>query len=168
MKKAWVLRVLFPLFAGGLVYVLFRPLAQTVLFRPLEKDLAQGAVPALRQILSPLALQLPEWLRYSLPDGLWCYACISMVLILWNRGPRLYRALWLGAAMILCLGFELGQLTHVVPGTFCPRDFLLSLAAVLTALNGWPCLRREAGTLADGAGTGGSGAKAVQGRRGET
>jgi hypothetical protein len=66
---------------------------------------------------------------------LWAYACISLILIYWREGPFSYRAFWIGIAIVLALGFEVGQLLNIVPGTFCVYDLMFSIAAIGLALS---------------------------------
>jgi len=82
----------------------------------------------------PVAELFPRWFSYSLPDALWTYACISLILIYWREGPFFYKALWLGIAITLGVGFEVGQLLNIVPGTFCVSDLIFSIAAIGLAL----------------------------------
>jgi hypothetical protein len=83
----------------------------------------------------PVVGLFPRWVSYSLPDALWCYACISLIAIYWRGGPFIFKVLWLGVAIALSLGFEAGQFLNIVPGTFCPGDLGFSIAAIALALS---------------------------------
>jgi hypothetical protein len=78
---------------------------------------------------------LPEWLLYSLPDGLWVYAITSWVIMIWNRDPPLA---WLVIGAALGIGGELGQVIGIVPGTYQHLDMVFLTCGFLIA-----CLQLE-------------------------
>ncbi len=92
-------------------------------------------ISCLHQVSMPVAGVFPRWILGSLPDALWCYACVSFILICWKEGPFFFKVFWLSVAIALSLGFELGQLLHIIPGTFCPYDLVSSMAAIAVALS---------------------------------
>jgi hypothetical protein len=49
-----------------------------------------------------------------LPDGLWAWSFISVILILWDRRINFT---WVLATYLLSAGFELLQLLDILPGT---------------------------------------------------
>jgi len=53
-------------------------------------------------------------LKNHLPDGLWAYSFISLILIIWNRRLNLY---WIVFGYLFAAGFELFQYLRLVPGT---------------------------------------------------
>jgi hypothetical protein len=58
--------------------------------------------------------QLPSPAQNYLPDGLWAYAFISAILIIWNR--HIHPA-WLIIVCLLAAGFELLQYLQLINGT---------------------------------------------------
>jgi len=127
--RAYIFHVVFPIWVGGMIYLTLR----------------QGPIPFFGGLQgrasfwqpAPLTVirGLPGWFSTSLPDALWCYACVSLALVCWRDGPRFFRAFWLGVALTLSLGFELGQALQIIPGTFCALDVVFSLAAAALALS---------------------------------
>jgi hypothetical protein len=55
----------------------------------------------------------PPVVKNYLADGLWAYALISALLIIWDRKPY---SLWIGLAILLGVGFEFLQHTSIIPG----------------------------------------------------
>ena len=55
-----------------------------------------------------------EWARNYLPDGLWAYALLSSILIIWNRKINTY---WCSLVFIFAATFEILQFYHFVGGT---------------------------------------------------
>ena len=132
--RAYIFHVVLPVLIGGLIYLTLRQ-GPIPLFSPLQDVLLQGKIPFWQPALLPVVRGLPSWFSTSLPDALWCYACVSLALVCWRDGPRFFRAFWLGVALTLSLGFELGQALQIIPGTFCALDVVFSLAAAALALS---------------------------------
>jgi len=134
IKRVYITRVFLPVLWGGIIYCSLRD-PNIAIFRLIDNSALYGFIIFLHRISMPVARLFPPWFSYSLPDALWCYACISLSLIYWRKGPVLFKAFWLSAAIIFSLGFEAGQLLNIVPGTFCAYDLLFSISAVVLALS---------------------------------
>ena len=126
--RAYLFHVVLPIWIGGLIYLTLRQ-GPIPLFGALQDVLLQGKISFWQTAPLPVVRGLPRWFPYSLPDALWCYACVSLALVGWRDGPRVFRAFWLGVALTLSLGFELGQWLQIIPGTFCALDVVFSLTA---------------------------------------
>jgi hypothetical protein len=130
---AYIFHVALPIWVGGMIYLTLRQ--GPIPFLDVIKDnLIWAESPFWQPAPLPVVRGLPNWFSTSLPDALWCYACVSLALICWRDGPRLFKALWLGIALTLALGFELGQGLQIIPGTFCTRDVVFSAAAAALAI----------------------------------
>ncbi|UCG99743.1 MAG: hypothetical protein JSU78_04700 [Deltaproteobacteria bacterium] len=134
IKRVYIIRVFLPVFFGGVIYCLLRD-PNLAIFKLINNNTLNNFILSLQRISMPVAELFPRWFSYSLPDALWTYACISLILIYWREGPFSYRAFWIGIAIVLSLGFEVGQLLNIVPGTFCVSDLVLSMAAIALALS---------------------------------
>ena len=134
--RTYITHVFLPIFLGGMIYSLFRD-TNLVIFRLIDHNLLNSFILSLQQRSMPIAGLFPQWLWYSLPDALWCYACISLCLICWKEGPLFFKAFYLFVAIVLCLGFEVGQLLNMVPGTFCVYDLIFSISAIALAMSNW-------------------------------
>ena len=131
--KAYIFHVVLPIWVGGVIYLILRQ--GPIPFVDVIRDsLFRGEGPFWQPVPLPLVHALPTWFSTSLPDALWCYACVSLALICWREGPRFFKAFWLGVALTLALGFELGQWLRIIPGTFCTLDITLSVVAASLAI----------------------------------
>ncbi len=122
------LHVCVPTFIGASIYLLFRT-PSLLVFNWVESVGLDTHLMALRDSVS--GVQLPDWLLYSLPDGVWVYAITMWMLIIWDGAPPWF---WLLLGVVLALGAELGQAIGLVQGTYQHLDMLFYLGAFLLAL----------------------------------
>jgi len=66
---------------------------------------------------------------FALPDGLWLFSYLSLMLYIWKNKIDGSNLGWLCAVPVLAIASEFGQFTGVVPGTFDVADVLMYLAA---------------------------------------
>jgi hypothetical protein len=79
-------------------------------------------------------LALPHFLKFSVPDALWCYALVAHIGRLWRGSRRGW--IWILFTVAAALFSELGQLAGVVPGTFDLSDlFAITFASALALLS---------------------------------
>lgn len=121
MKQIKFLKFLFhivsPLFLGIMIYVLWRGI---ILFdiEPIFKS-------------NP-----PYWIKYNLQDGLWLYALLSAIIIIWEEKFSFYLIIWLFLALLLTILSELMQAYNFIPGTFDLYDLIAYFfAAIISILN---------------------------------
>ncbi len=120
------------LISGGAIYFLFRP--KGVPFTKIFKSISffppyQGN--------SFLQFVLPEWMIYSLPDGLWAFAYALLISMIWSKNKSIFGMIWMASIPILTFGMELLQGVHLLPGTFCFMDLLfIGLGITLGYLSG--------------------------------
>jgi hypothetical protein len=112
----WFWHVVAPLALGSTIYVLARPKG-LIVFDWLD---VVGLTPMVDSLRAATP-ELPEWVLYSLPTGLWSYAFSASVSLIW-RAQRIERRLWLAVVSATCLASEIGQAIKVVPGTFSMQD----------------------------------------------
>jgi hypothetical protein len=124
----FIVHVVLPTLIGASIYLFFRT-PTLLVFRWIEAIGLLDPVMILREQVA--FVQLPEWLLYSLPDGLWVYATTSWMVLMW-RGARSW--LWLSTGVLLAVGAELGQAVGCVPGTYQHLDMLFYGSAFLLAL----------------------------------
>lgn len=72
-----------------------------------------------------------EVLKYSLPDGLWMFAVMSIQLWIWDRQINAHTILWMTIVYIICLANEGLQLFDFSPGTFDVNDLLFMMVGGL-------------------------------------
>lgn len=123
-----VLLSFFSIFAGGLIYLGFR--TQTLaLFTWADWIGVSSFVQSWRSICS--SVDLPEWVRFSLPDGLWTLSFILLLDSIWmdirNKRFIFYASLLPGIAIIL----EFLQLIGFLNGTFDFMDLICYFGSIL-------------------------------------
>ncbi len=74
---------------------------------------------------------IPGLINNYLPDGLWAFAFVSSILIIWDREIN---KLWLGIAFISFILFEFLQGIHIIAGTGDYKDIVCYLAFSFLAL----------------------------------
>lgn len=121
-----ICHVILPLFAGGLIYVLFRS-SDIMMFRWIEHLGLSQFIDSLRLEFSRIKNWIPSWIYFSLPDGLWVYSFTSVLLLIWNGRINILVVL----PLLLAALIEIGQRFRWYPGTFDIVDLALSTAALL-------------------------------------
>jgi hypothetical protein len=69
-------------------------------------------------------VQPPNWIKYNLPDGLWMYAFLSTIFIIWKSQISKHFVAWLLLAIIMSFFLEILQGLHLIPGTYDWFDML--------------------------------------------
>lgn len=117
---------LLPLLIGGLIYILFR--VDTLrMFNWFEKIGLLEHIDHLRQFTLHFANGIPEWILYSLPDGLWLFSYTTLLLGIWDNRITNKNLSWIAIIPTIAILSELGQLAGAIPGTFDIMDLLLYL-----------------------------------------
>ena len=66
----------------------------------------------------------PDWLLFSLPDGLWVFSYVSLILWLWDNKLNGINSVWIFLIPFVAIASEFGQLIGIVPGTFDITDLI--------------------------------------------
>lgn len=112
-------QVFLPVLIGGSLYVTFR--SKTIrLFDWLERIGLEEILHGFRSIIIPYKKDIPSWIYYSLPDGLWVYAFASALIIYWNQEIEKVKY-WLLVPIVSGTFLEIAQGLNLLQGTF---DFL--------------------------------------------
>lgn len=101
---------------------------------PLTDMLLNGLLPLVAgSILYSTRSILPtrSFIINQLPDGLWAYAFISCILIIWNRQINLF---WIITAFLISILFEIFQYLQFITGTGDLWDMLTYFLAAGLAL----------------------------------
>ncbi|WP_210148253.1 hypothetical protein [Chryseobacterium scophthalmum] len=67
---------------------------------------------------------LPNWFLYSLPDGLWIFSYVCLMIYIWNFKLNAHSFFWIGTIPLIAIFSEIGQAINVIPGTFDFCDLL--------------------------------------------
>ena len=132
-----ILRVVLPLGLGSLIYLAWRSEDLWVFDWVAAAGGAQR-VSTLRAAFDPWLPSLPQWLVFSLPDGLWTFAGTSWIAIIWSGKRRSTPALaWIAVIPALAIGGEVGQFCGFVPGRFDLMDLVFILLGALGGYLAW-------------------------------
>ena len=135
IKSTYIIRHVFlPLLLGGLIYACWR--TTTLWMFDWWRILGiEQPVLLLRNLAAPFGASIPNWVLFSLPDGLWVYAVTAFMSQLWFASrPSFHRNVWLSSGLILGLTGELGQLFKLVPGRFDWVDLSITFLAFFLAV----------------------------------
>jgi hypothetical protein len=124
-----------PILVGGLIYLAFRD-TSLLMFHWAGWIGLDSAIEAMRVHSLPHRAAIPDWVLFSVPDGVWVFACTAFFARLWHDGHWAFRVFWIGLGPALAIGGELGQLPFIglVPGTFDPADLLFYIVSGGAAL----------------------------------
>jgi hypothetical protein len=117
MKLKQLTTPLFVFLFGGLIYVLFRT-DSIRFFDYLTYVGLDESLSIIRSITLPMNQFIPEWVIYSLPDGLWLFSFSLLVNLIWSREDRLRFWFWTLLFPCTAIIWELGQAFQVFSGTF--------------------------------------------------
>jgi len=128
-----LLIALLAVISGGLVYVLFRP-GEPLFFTWADEIGAGNILSNIRKITLPLLNYIPRWTLFSLPNGLWAFAYALVIATIWSGSKSQLRYFWYASIPVLVFGYELLQLTEILPGTFCLLDLAFGLAGIIIGI----------------------------------
>ncbi len=118
-----------PITIGGLIYLTFR-VDTLKMFTWLDKIGIPSFFNFLRKNEFLQSLNIPNWVKYSLPDALWIFSFTYLMLLIWQFKITWSNALWIFIAPITGLYIEIGQLFKIIPGTFDIVDLLFMIIAL--------------------------------------
>lgn len=123
MKSKLILTHIFtPILLGCSIYLLFRS-ENILLFQWVKTIGFESFLTALRE--NSLSITVPNWLLYSLPDGLWVYAFTAALFLFW-QGKN---SVWIWIPIFISVIFEFAQATKIIQGKFDVLDLLFSAIA---------------------------------------
>ena len=76
-------------------------------------------------------LEIPNWVKYSLPDALWLFSFTYIIINIWNYKINEHSFFWVFSATLIGIFSEIGQLIELIPGTFDKVDLILLLIAAI-------------------------------------
>ena len=130
MKTQIILGHLFTLLLGGLIYIAFRQ-DTLKMFSWFDSINLSAVISKLRLFTLPLSDYLPNWFLYSLPDGLWLFSYLSVLLVVWDNVISKHNIHWLLLVSVVAIFSEIGQFFKIVPGTFDIFDLIFYLGGTV-------------------------------------
>ncbi len=113
---------------GTLIYLLFRS-TDMYMFVPLKASGTLGYIIALRESLP--AINLPEWIIYSLPDGLWLLAYVLLIEVIWWAEDSPWKTAFQYSLPMMAIIAEFAQMSNLFPGTGDPMDITAYFIALI-------------------------------------
>ena len=74
---------------------------------------------------------IPAWVIYSLPDALWMFSMMLVIMMIWNFQLNKHSLQWITLAVFAGILFEISQKYHFIPDTFDITDLLLILISAI-------------------------------------
>jgi len=119
---------LISLIIGTAIYILFRS-TDLLVFTWIENIGLGEEVNELRDWANPILPHLPEFILFSLPDGLWAFSFSASILLIW-RNEKSKKYLWLLVPIVFAILPEILQKFKLFPGTFDVYDLIMSLTGI--------------------------------------
>lgn len=126
MKKQLLFGHLLTLIIGGLIYISFRAYS-LIMFKWFAALSLDTLIVNLRETTMTIKQDLPDWFLFSLPDGLWIFSYISLMLLFWENEVNRKNLFWIFIVPLTAITSEFGQILSIVPGTFDPLDLTFYL-----------------------------------------
>jgi hypothetical protein len=117
------------LLAGGIIYILFRT-SEPVFFNWIRAAGLDNWLSFARNSSLSLTPNLPGWIVYSLPNGLWAFSYALLIIAIWSDSKSWLKYFWMASIPLLVLGYEILQYPKIIPGTFCIQDLILGIAGL--------------------------------------
>lgn len=131
IKKKNIILGLIPVILGGIIYMTYR--ADSLLMFKWFRNQVQinSLITFLRTNFTLQNLKIPNWAKYSLPDALWILSFTYLILLIWDFKINKQSIMWISFPPLIGLFSELGQLIHIIPGTFDITDLIFLIIAIL-------------------------------------
>ncbi len=122
--------VLFPLFFGGIIYLLFRS-DILLMFKWIKYFGLNYWINFLKEYVGVYKPLLPNWFVYSLPDGLWVFSYTFLMILIWKDDKSRIRFFFIVFSFLLSIVLEFGQFLELIPGIFDFNDIIFIILGYL-------------------------------------
>lgn len=129
------LHVLIPVTIGITIYLFFRTNTLLV-FKWANFFGLLEIIGVIRSYTLQLVNIIPDFILYSLPDGIWVYSATIMFLILWHKCTNnWYKISWILLPLLCSMIAEILQYFSIIEGTFCIVDICFNIAFFFLSLS---------------------------------
>jgi len=128
--KQLILGCFLTLLAGSIIYLFFRT-DTLLIFKWLAIFSIDETLFGIRELTQNIKPHLPNWIIFSLPDGLWVFSYVSLTLLLWNNIITRANFMWVFLIPTIAISSELGQLFKIVQGTFDITDIFFYVVGTI-------------------------------------
>ena len=132
MKK-WVALLIscVSLITGVLIYFTWRDVLSP-LFYYLKGCLPESFTSQLEEVSA--SLDLPEWVLYAAPDGLWMFALCLIIWVIWDLKRSRKGMRWFIASGSMGILFEFAQAFDRMPGVFDWKDLVAMILGAFLSI----------------------------------
>ena len=116
--------------SGGFLYIGWRDEVPALIYW-LNGAGFENIIHGIRLYTSSITIILPDWVIYSLPQGLWAFALGTMISFIWSGQKSFISYLWYCTALMIPILWEALQFFQIIAGTFCKIDLGLGVVGVL-------------------------------------
>lgn len=114
---------------GGIIYLTYRS-RNLLMFQWIEVIGITDIIEPIRQYGQTISI--PQWIKYSLPDGLWLLSYLMIIDIIWYNTPtNTSKNYWISILPLTAIGSEIIQLLIPYIGTFDIIDLLCYINAII-------------------------------------
>lgn len=133
MKLKLILRSFLPLLLGFSIYLLFRPY-DLLVYRWLNTPDLISFINEARFFVNVSDFDVPDFIVFSLPDGLWIFSYVSFQQYIWKSKITKHSLMWILGLPFLAICHEFMQLIDYLPGTFDIFDIISYIFGTLLAI----------------------------------
>lgn len=133
MRSKFFFQCILPLSFGTLIYLLFR-ISTLNIFSWVDILNIDFEEFYLRKLAISKKQNFPEWFLYSLPDGLWIFSYVYLILLLWNFKISYQGFIWILIIPFIAIISEIGQKYKFINGTFDMTDLLFYIFGFILPL----------------------------------
>lgn len=120
--------IVVPVLLSGIIYLFLRS-SNTVIYLVFQDLLPPGILEQMRLIFQNSFSELPKWIIYSLPGGLWLFSFTNFSLLLLNEKTKYFFKHIVLALFGIVTILEILQMIHFTDGRFDLADLALYLIA---------------------------------------
>lgn len=132
MARVWEATIgIVVLIIGGAIYVLYRN-EHLLMFDWFQYLGISDYINRLRAEANGLSLY--EWVKYSMPAGLWLFSYMFIIDSIWGKGSNALYKSFLYVLPVLAILSELMQCIKILPGTFDIMDLISYVLAIIVFL----------------------------------
>ena len=131
LKKLWIQWIIFvflPILLGTFIYTFYRT-DTLLLFSWYRKLGVEQFIASTKSGITSILPQIPNIIKYSLPDALWVFSATYGMLLIWKK-----KTLWTYIPITIAIISEILQIPHIVLGTFSLLDTVSMIAFYFAAV----------------------------------
>lgn len=119
------------LIIGGLIYIMYRQ-DSLLMFNCFDELGIKETIMHIRSVGTEYSIF--DWVKYSLPDGLWLFSYMFLIDTIWNNEKFFLYYFFLWILPFIAILSEVLQIFGIVPGFFDTIDLLCYIGAILVFL----------------------------------